>query len=155
MNIIEQLKQGLIKHPDQGYALYLYNNGVEYNEVHGKVEDEASDDITFDSCFRLASVSKQFVAYAIVNLIKEGKLSYDTTIKSLYNELPDYFNNITITNKISSRFLSNGFHCSKIPLQVSLIKASSVCLNGFKLTSNVIALNIFLSLCDNNQTNTA
>lgn len=98
MNVLEKLKQNVVRHKDQGYALYFYNNGEEYKEVNGKVSDSLSDDITFDSCFRLASVSKQFVAYAIVQLIKENKLSYDTTIKSLYEELPDYFNNITIKN---------------------------------------------------------
>lgn len=98
MDVLEKLKQNIVRREDQGYALYFYNNGVEYKEVNGKVGDKLSDDITFDSCFRLASVSKQFVAYAIVNLIKENKLSYDTTIKSLYKELPDYFNNITIKN---------------------------------------------------------
>lgn len=98
MSVIEKLLKNILVRPDQGYALYFYNNGVEYKKVNGKVADKNSDDISFDSCFRLASVSKQFVAYAIVNLIKEGKLSYDTTIKSLYNELPDYFNNITIKN---------------------------------------------------------
>lgn len=98
MSVTEKLLKNIIRRKDQGYALYYYNNGIEYKEVNGKVADENSDDVTFDSCFRLASVSKQFVAYAIVNLIKEGKLSYDTTIKSLYEELPDYFNNITIKN---------------------------------------------------------
>ena len=73
MSVTEKLLKNIIRRKDQGYALYYYNNGIEYKEVNGKVADENSDDVTFDSCFRLASVSKQFVAYAIVNLIKEGK----------------------------------------------------------------------------------
>lgn len=98
MEVLQKLKQNVVRREDQGYALYFYNNGVEYKEVNGKVADENSADIDFDSCFRLASVSKQFIAYAIVSLIKEGKLTYDTTIKTLYNDLPDYFENITIKN---------------------------------------------------------
>ena len=98
MSVIEQLKQGLIKHPNQGYALYLYNNGLVYKDVNGKVEDENSDDITFDSCFRLASVSKQFIAFAIVKLVNDNLLSYETTVKELYPQLPEFFNNITIKN---------------------------------------------------------
>lgn len=98
MNILTKLKENVVKRKDQGYALYFYNNGDEYMEVNGKVGDENSDDISFDSCFRLASVSKQFIAYAIVTLIQQGKLSYSTTIKSLYNELPEYFEKITIKN---------------------------------------------------------
>ena len=98
MDILKKLKENVVIRPDQGYALYFYNDGKEYKEINGKVADENSDDITYDSCFRLASVSKQFIAYAIVKLINDKKLTYDTTIKSLYNELPDYFNKITIKN---------------------------------------------------------
>ena len=94
MNVIEKM----IKHENQGYALYLYNNGKEYKDVNGKVADENSADINFDSCFRLASVSKQFIAYAIVNLVNENLLSYETTVKELYDELPDFFSDITIKN---------------------------------------------------------
>jgi len=86
MDILEKLKENVVRHKDQGYALYFYNNGQEYKEINGKVKNSLSDDVTFDSCFRLASVTKQFIAFAIVQLIKENKLSYDTTIKSLYNE---------------------------------------------------------------------
>ena len=98
MDILKKLKENVVIRSDQGYALYFYNDGKEYKEINGKVADENSDDITYDSCFRLASVSKQFIAYAIVKLINDKKLTYDTTIKSLYNELPDYFNKITIKN---------------------------------------------------------
>lgn len=98
MNVIEKLKERMIKHENQGYALYLYNNGKEYKDVNGKVADENSADINFDSCFRLASVSKQFIAYAIVNLVNENLLSYETTVKELYDELPDFFSDITIKN---------------------------------------------------------
>ena len=98
MSVIEKLKERMIKHENQGYALYLYNNGKEYKDVNGKVADENSADINFDSCFRLASVSKQFIAYAIVNLVNENLLSYETTVKELYDELPDFFSDITIKN---------------------------------------------------------
>ncbi len=98
MNILSTLKEGIIKHQNQGYALYFYDNGKEYKELNGKVEDDNSANINYDSCFRLASVSKQFIAFAIVKLVNDNKLSYDTTIKELYPELPDFFKTITIKN---------------------------------------------------------
>ncbi len=98
MNILEKLKQNVVRHKDQGYALYFYNNGEEFIEVNGKVADEQSDDITFDSCFRLASVSKQFIAFAIVKLVNDKLLSYDMTVKELYPQLPEFFKDITIKN---------------------------------------------------------
>ena len=33
MNVLEKLKQNVVRHKDQGYALYFYNNGEEYKEV--------------------------------------------------------------------------------------------------------------------------
>lgn len=101
MKILNILKDGIIKHKDQGYALYFYNNGEELVEVNGKEHIDYDKKIDFNSCFRLASVSKQFIAYAIVDLINDNLLSYDTTIKELYDDLPDYFNNITIKNLLN------------------------------------------------------
>ncbi len=101
MEVLEILKEGIIKHIDQGYALYFYNRGIEYCEVNGKEHIDFEKKINFDSCFRLASVSKQFIAYSIVNLINDGLLSYDTTIKQIFSCLPDYFNNITIRNLLN------------------------------------------------------
>lgn len=96
MDILRILKENCIVHEDQGYALYFYQDGKEYQELNGKVSDNESENITFDTNFRLASVTKQFIAYSIVNLINEGKLSYNTIIKDLYDYLPDYFSKITI-----------------------------------------------------------
>ena len=96
MDILNILKEGIIKHEDQGYALYFYNNGKELVEVKGKEHIEYDKKIDFNSCFRLASVSKQFIAYSIVNLINDNLLSYETTIKEVFDCLPNYFNNITI-----------------------------------------------------------
>ena len=101
MNVLETLKQNIVVHKDQGYALYFYNNGTEYTELNGKETINGEKNITFDSCFRLASVTKQFIAFSIIKLIKDNKLSYDTTIKELYNDLPDYFNEITIKHLLN------------------------------------------------------
>lgn len=101
MDIIKKLKEQNVIHTEQGYALYFYNKNKEYVEVNGKEGDINSDDITLDSCFRLASVSKQFIAFAIITLIKKDLLSYETTIKEIYSELPDYFKNITIKNLLN------------------------------------------------------
>ena len=99
--IFEKLTNKLIKHPLQGYALYYYHKGEKLERTSGKIEDNDSLDITFESNFRLASVTKQFIAFGIVRLIQENKLSYFTTIKSIYPSLPDYFNNITIKHLLN------------------------------------------------------
>lgn len=99
--MLKFLKEKNIVHKDQGYALYCYNKGKEYTEVNGKVREVNSDDITFDTNFRLASVSKQFIAYCIVNLINEGLINYDTDILKIYPNLPSYFSEITIKHLLN------------------------------------------------------
>ena len=79
-------------HKDQTYALYFKYHDVTFTDFVGTNE--------FTN-FRLASVTKQFIAYGIINLVNDNLLSFDTTIKSIYPELPDYFNNITIQNLLN------------------------------------------------------
>ena len=74
---IEELLKNLLKHEEQGYALYYYEKGNVIEKCQGYCFDDKNL-ITFDSNFRLASVSKQFIAFAIVRLINQGKLKYDT-----------------------------------------------------------------------------
>ncbi len=50
--------------------------------------------------FRLASVSKQFIGYAIYKLIKENKLSYDTLVNDVLY-LGEYAKDITIKNLLT------------------------------------------------------
>ena len=101
MNTFEQLTKNIIVHEQQGYALFYYNNGHILKCTNGKVRESDSADISFDTNFRLASVSKQFIAFSIVNLINESKLSYDTTILSIFPTLPDYFKNINIRHLLN------------------------------------------------------
>ena len=96
-----ELTKNIIINENQGYAFYFYNNGKIIEKTNGVVKEENSKEITFDSNFRLASVSKQFIAFAIVKLIKENKLSYDQNVKTIFNELPSYFEKITIKHLLN------------------------------------------------------
>ena len=51
MDILRILKENCIVHKDQGYALYFYQDGKEYQELNGKVRDNESENITFDTNF--------------------------------------------------------------------------------------------------------
>ena len=101
MNIFNELTKNLIINENQGYAFFFYNKGNIIEKVNGVVKEEKSNKIDFNSNFRLASVSKQFIAFAIVKLIKENKLSYEQNVLSIYPELPRYFENITIKNLLN------------------------------------------------------
>ena len=101
MEVLNILKDKCIIHKDQGYALFFYHKSKVYEELNGKLKDENSKDIDFNSNFRLASVTKQFIAYAIVDLIHKGKLKYETKIKTIFPELPSYFEKITVKNLLN------------------------------------------------------
>lgn len=101
MDLFEELTKGVIIHKDQGYAFYYKQGDIEINQLNGKTKDSKSCDITFDSCFRLASVSKQFIGCGIIFLVEKGLLTYDTSVLDIYPELPDYFRNIKIINLLN------------------------------------------------------
>ena len=87
--ILQNLLNGVLIHPEQPYVIYFrYNNHI-YDSSNGLGE-------TDPKCvnFRLASVTKQFIAYAIIDLVNKGKLSFDTKISSIYPTFPPYFEKI-------------------------------------------------------------
>lgn len=101
MELFSKLTKDIIVHENQGYALYFYHNGKTLEKVNGKVSINDSPDISFDTNFRLASVSKQFIAFSIINLIQDGLLDYNTNILEIFSDLPSYFKNIKIKNLLN------------------------------------------------------
>lgn len=57
--------------------------------------------VTTDTAFRLASMSKQFTAMAVMLLIHEGKLRYDDRLTSIFPEFPAYGQTITIRHLLN------------------------------------------------------
>lgn len=96
MKFIDYLYQKVSFHPLQSYALFYYQDGDIFEKCIGNLSDEFSDKITFNSNFRLASVTKQFIAFGIVKLINNGLLAYETSVLDIYPDLPLYFKDITI-----------------------------------------------------------
>ena len=97
MNLLNEV----LKNKEQGYAFYYQDENQKITKVNGKLADTNSNDISFDTDFRLASVSKQFIAYGIIKLVENKLLDYDTTIKEIFNDLPEYFNKITIKHLLT------------------------------------------------------
>jgi len=52
--------------------------------------------VTSQTNFRLASVTKQFTAMSILQLVEKGDLSLDTSLTEIFPGFPDYGNAITI-----------------------------------------------------------
>lgn len=95
-NLFELITKDAILFKEQGYAFYYCDSNNLIEKVNGKLSFSNSENITFDTHFRLASVSKQFVAMGIIKLVEQGLITYQTSILNIYPELPDYFNEITI-----------------------------------------------------------
>src|SRR6185436_1924774 len=84
--------------PDSpGAALIVVKDGaVVYKRGYGSANLEYNIPITPATVFHVASVSKQFTAFAITMLAKAGKLSLDDDIHKYLTELPDFGQKITI-----------------------------------------------------------
>ena len=84
-----------------GAALVIIKDGaVVYKRGYGVANLEYDIRITPATVFHVASVSKQFTAFAITLLAKQGKLSLDDDIRKYLPEVPDFGKTITIRHLI-------------------------------------------------------
>jgi len=93
------LLDGVIDDPSHGYAL-LFSYGGRRTEVFngfaGDGKGGDGDSIDASSCFRLASVTKQLVARAVVELALAGKLDFDDKLAKYFPELPSACDTVTV-----------------------------------------------------------
>ena len=104
--------------PDQpGLAVLVRQNGrTIYQRGFGMRDLQSRAPITPQTDFRLASCTKQFTAMAIMLLVHDGKLRYDTRLTDVFPDFPEYGKAITI------RHLLN--HSSGLPDYEALIEQS-------------------------------
>jgi len=82
-----------------GAAIAVVQNGViQLKNGFGMSNLEYDIPITPSTIFHIASVSKQFTAFSILLLEKEGKLSLDDDIRKFIPEVPDFGKKITLRN---------------------------------------------------------
>jgi CubicO group peptidase (beta-lactamase class C family) len=80
-----------------GGALLVMNGGkVVYEKTIGLRDTESKKPLTARSNFRMASVSKQFTAMAILLLEKEGKLSFDDPVTRFFPDFATVGHRITV-----------------------------------------------------------
>ncbi len=82
-----------------------------YQKSFGMANLPAGAALNAESVFELASVSKQFTAMAVMLLKKQGKLSYDDSLRKFFPELP--YKNITIRHLLQ--------HTSGLPDYIDLL----------------------------------
>ena len=85
--------------PSPGIAVgIMLNDKVLISKGYGLANLEHNIPISGTTVFDIGSVSKQFTAYAIAQLEKEGKLSFNDDIRKYLPDLQDFGQTITIDN---------------------------------------------------------
>ncbi len=111
---VDQLFATWDKPESPGAAIAVIRDGaVIYKRGYGSANLEYNVPITSQTVFHVASVSKQFTAFAITMLANQGKLSLDDDIRKHLPELPDFGKKITIRHLI--------FHTSGLRDQWTLL----------------------------------
>jgi CubicO group peptidase (beta-lactamase class C family) len=108
-----------------GCALGVLKDGkMLYTHGYGLADVEHSVPVTSTTVFHIASLSKQFTAFAIYLLAKDGKLSIDDDIRKYLPEVHDFGKTITIRHLL--------FHTSGLRDQWNLLA-----LAGWRLTDEI------------------
>ena len=80
-----------------GAAVLVIQNGrIVFERGYGVTDLRTHRPIDGHTDFRLASVTKQFTAMAIMLLVHDGKLRYETRLTDIFPDFPDYGRQITI-----------------------------------------------------------
>ncbi len=90
-----------------GYVCVVHNDqDIVFSHSEGLGDDQGAQ-LSPDSTFRIASITKQFTAVAILQLIDAGKLTVDAKISNILSDLPDYCLDITIHHLLTH---TSGLH---------------------------------------------
>jgi len=85
-----------------GAAVTVIRSGkVLYRRGYGLADMEGHVAVTPATNFRLASVTKQFTAMAIMMLAERGKLSFDSPLTRFFPDYPAYGKQITVRNLLN------------------------------------------------------
>lgn len=97
---IDALLAGAVTDPKgPGMALVVYQHGrLAYAKAAGLANLETATPITPQTIFHVASVSKQFTAFAIALLAREGKVDLDADVRTYLSYVPDFGVPITVRN---------------------------------------------------------
>lgn len=82
-------------------VLVLKNERVAFEQGYGITDRRTRNPIDADTNFRLASLTKQFTATAIMLLVHDGKLHYDDRLTDVFPDFPAYGKGITVRNLLN------------------------------------------------------
>jgi CubicO group peptidase (beta-lactamase class C family) len=101
-NHVDRLFKEQITQTTPGAAVVVTEKGKPiFKHCYGLADMEHNIPITSKTLFNLASVTKQFTAFAILLLEKEEKLSLEDDIHKYLPDLPDYSKTVTIRHLLN------------------------------------------------------
>ena len=119
INTIDSLFGSWFKADEPGGAVLVVKDGtVIYEKAFGVADTKTKEAITTKTLFNVGSISKTFVAYGILKLAKEGKLSLEDPVSKYFPG----FANKEIANKVKIYHLLT--HSSGLPDSRKTIKDS-------------------------------
>jgi len=99
---IDTLFRSIVTDGSPGYSVGIIRGGtLVLARSYGLGDLKTGIPITTATDFRLASLTKQFTATAIMLLVHEGKIRYDETLATVFPEFPRYGRSITIRHLLS------------------------------------------------------
>lgn len=84
----------------RGTVYVKVGNALEYIGTNGFSDKDKHTKNSTDTCFRIASLTKQFTAVAIMQLVEDGKISLDDTINKYFPSYK-YGKKITVKNLLT------------------------------------------------------
>lgn len=114
-----------------GAAVAVVKDGkVVFKKGYGTANLEYDIPVSTKTVFNLASVSKQFTAFAVYLLETQGKLSLEDDVRKYIPEIPDYGNTIKIKHLLA--------HTSGIKDQASLVSLAGWRSGDLVTTENIL-----------------
>lgn len=84
-----------------GAALLIIKDGKPlFAKTYGQADLKKKTPVTAQTNFRLASLTKQFTAMCILQLIERGKLDFETKLNDIFPDFPAYGKSISIRNML-------------------------------------------------------
>jgi CubicO group peptidase (beta-lactamase class C family) len=99
-DISENLDAIITDNKFRGTVYVKIGNALEYIGTNGFSDKDRHTKNSTDTCFRIASLTKQFTAVAVMQLVEEGKLSLDDTIDKYFPSYK-YGKKITVKNLLT------------------------------------------------------
>jgi len=84
-------------------VIVIKDNQIDFIKSYGCANLETNKLATSKTNYRIASVTKQFTAMAIMILVNQDKLSYEAKLTEIFSEFPKYGKEITIRQLLTHR----------------------------------------------------